>query len=147
MKITKRNLLISSLLVTFFFIRKGYAQENAINTGTMYISSGTTVADEGSFTTSGTGSTENNGDFYLKGSWVNDGAYVTGIGKVTFWGTSAQDISGSSGTIFYNATVNKPANGVTVNTDADVSNVLTLTSGPVDLNSHKITIRNPAGSG
>jgi hypothetical protein len=144
MKRTKQHLIISVALLTFLFVQKGYAQENAINTGTMYISSGTIVSDEGSFTTSATGSTENNGDFYLKGDWVNDGTYPAGTGKVNFWGTSAQNISGISGTVFYDAAVNKPSNSVTVNTDAEVSNTLTLTSGPVILNSHKITINNSA---
>ncbi|HKR07227.1 MAG TPA: hypothetical protein VJY62_21505 [Bacteroidia bacterium] len=144
MKITKRNLLLAGILVTFFFVQKGYTQENAINTGTMYISTGTIVSDEGSFTTSATGSTENNGDFYLKGDWINDGTYPAGTGKVNFWGTSAQNISGISGTVFYDAIVNKPSNSVTVNIDAEVSNTFTLTNGPVVLNSHKITINNSA---
>jgi hypothetical protein len=146
MKKFKRNLLSSCALLFFLFAQKGYAQENAINIGDMYISNGTIVSDESSFTTSATGTTENNGDFYLKGDWVNDGVYITGIGKVTFWGTAAQGISGTSGTVFYDAIVNKPSNSVTVYTDAEVNDVLTLTSGPVILNSHKITINNSATS-
>jgi hypothetical protein len=144
---TTRYLLLASSFLTFFFIQKGYTQDNAINTGTMYITTGTIVSDEGSFTTSATGSTENNGDFYLKGDWINDGNYPIATGKVTFWGSTAQNISGLSTTIFYDATVNKPSNNVTVNTDAEVNNVLTLTKGPVILNSHKITINNSATTG
>ncbi|MFI5217935.1 MAG: hypothetical protein ACHQNT_00505 [Bacteroidia bacterium] len=144
---TERYLLIASSFLTFLFIQKGYTQDNAINTGTMYISTGTIVSDEGSFTTSATGSSENNGDFYLKGDWINDGSYPTGTGKVTFWGTTAQNISGTTGTTFYNAEVDKASNGVTVNINTEVSNILTLTNGPVDLNSHTVTISNPATTG
>jgi hypothetical protein len=147
MKMTKRNLLITGILVTIFSVQKAYTQDDAINTGTMYISTGTIVSDEGSFTTSASGSTENNGDFYLKGDWINNGSYPSGTGKAIFWGTNAQNISGTVSTVFYDAEVNKASNMVTLNINTEVSHILTLTNGPVDLNTKTMTISNSATAG
>lgn len=146
-EITKRYLLTPGVLFIFLFLQNGYAQDNAINTGTLYITSGTIVSDEGSFTTSASGSTENNGDFYLKGDWINNGVYTSATGKVTFWGAAAENISGSVVTVFYDCEVNKSANEVTLQINSEVSNVLTLTEKPINLNSYKIIISNPSTGG
>jgi len=77
------------------------------------------------------------GALNLAGTWTNDGTYTTSSQTVTFNGTSAQTVGGSSATTFNNLTINN-SNGVTLTTDATVSGVLTLNS---DLNtgSHTLT--------
>jgi hypothetical protein len=123
------------------------AQDDATNTGTMYISNATIVAAEGSFTITPAGSTENGGDFYLKGHWTNNGTYITSTGNITFWGTRAETINGTNSTTFYNAVENKPAGNVSLNINTNVSHVLSLTNGELDLNSHKLWITNSAVMG
>lgn len=137
------------VLLAIFLIRNIAlnAQDDATNTGTMFISSGTIVAAEGSFTITPAGSTENGGDFYLKGDWTNDGTYITSTGKITFWGTSPQTINGAVNTTFYNAEENKPSGNVALNVNTNISNILTLTNGEFDLNSQKLRISNSAVSG
>src|SRR5438105_10004299 len=51
-------------------------------------------------------STANNYAINLKGNFTNNGTYTSRSGTVTFNGTSAQTLSGSSSTSFYNATLN-----------------------------------------
>ena len=126
-------------------LRLGYV--DLTNTGIMYISSGTLMASEGSVITSATGNTENNGNLYVKGDWINNGTYTKDNGKVTFWDVDAQVIDGTSGTVFYNAEINKSPGTVTLNLNTEVSNTLTLTAGMLDLNSKTLTISSPSTSG
>lgn len=145
---TNKTKSIAFFLFCFLIVNSTtHAQDDATNVGTMYISSGTIVAAEGSFTTTAAGNTENGGDFYLKGNWTNNGTYTTNTGKVTFWGNNAQTINGTATTIYYNAEVNKSSNGVTLNTNTNVSNIVTLTNGALDLNSKTLTIQNAATTG
>ena len=121
--------------------RVGYV--DLTNTGVLYISSSTLLASEGSIVTSATGNTENNGDVYVKGDWINNGTYTKANGKVTFWDTDNQVIDGTSAIDIYNVEVNKASGTVILNVNSTVSNVLTLTSGMVDLNSKTLTISSP----
>ena len=130
--------------VLFLLITEADAQVHSTNTGTMYVSPGTIIADEGDFTNNGSTTVENGGNFYIKGNWTNNGTYVTNTGKMFFWGNTAQAIGGTSPCTFYQMEVNKPSNGVTLNTNTVVSNMLTLTSGPVDLNSKQLTVASSA---
>jgi uncharacterized repeat protein (TIGR01451 family) len=66
------------------------------------------------------------------GDWTNNGATFThSSGTVTFNGTSAQVMEGSSSTTFNNLTINKSSGDVTLGANETVSNILTLTSGKV----------------
>ncbi|HKR05926.1 MAG TPA: T9SS type A sorting domain-containing protein [Bacteroidia bacterium] len=142
----KTKLKILMILFIFKSITVS-AQDDATNTGVMFISNATIVAAEGSFTTTSSGSTENGGDFYLKGHWTNDGTYITSTGKITFWGSNAQTINGTVSTVFYDAEEDKPSNGVSLNVYTGVANTLTLTNGEFDLNSQKLTISNSDAAG
>ncbi len=121
--------------------RVGYV--DLTNTGILYVSSSTILASEGNIVTSATGNTENNGDVYVKGDWINNGTYTKDNGKVTFWDTDNQVIDGTSAIDIYNVEVNKASGNVALNVNATVSNVLTLTSGMVNLNSKTLTISSP----
>lgn len=120
--------------------RIGYV--NLTNKGILYISSGTTMASEGSFITGASGNTENNGNIYIKGDWNNDGTYTKDNGKVIFWDVDDQFIDGLGNLDFYNVEINKSPGTVSMNSDITVSNNLNLLNGRIDLNLHTLTISN-----
>lgn len=131
-----------SFLLLFISSSSSFAQDNMVNSGTLYIGNAFSVSMEGDFTTDSNGTTEIAGDLYLKGNWTNDGIFITNTGKVTYWGNAAQSINGMSGTVFYDTEINKAANGVTLNSNTEVSNELHLINGSFDLNSKLLTVSN-----
>lgn len=124
--------------------RVGYV--DLTNTGILYISSGTTLASEGSVITSASGNTENNGDLYIKGDFTNNGTFTRDNGKVVFWDLDDQLINGSSSTIFYNVELNKSPGKATMTSNLEVTNNLNLINGRLDLNGYTLTISNSATS-
>ncbi len=89
----------------------------------------------------------------LVGNWVNsagNNGFTVDGGAVVFNG-AAQTIGGTSATAFYNATLqNTGTKQLTVNSTtvggqaAPFNGVLSLTSRPLDLNSNRLEITNPA---
>jgi fibronectin-binding autotransporter adhesin len=77
--------------------------------------------------------TANNRNITLAGDWSNSGTFNSGTGAVTFNGTAAQQISGS--TTFTDVTVSK-TNTLTLNAANTINGVLTLTSGDVVSNAY-----------
>lgn len=73
----------------------------------------------------------NNSDITIAGNWTNNGGFTAGTGLVTFNGSAAQAVSGSS--TFNSLTVNKPAGNLTLSGSATttVNGVLTMTSGHI----------------
>ncbi|WP_158267513.1 T9SS type A sorting domain-containing protein [Adhaeribacter arboris] len=93
------------------------------------------------------GSIDNNGTITLQGNITNNAANnvfinPNGIGDVNFTGTVGQAITGSSLTRFEKFTVNNTA-GLTLQQNVR-TDVLTLTTGPLFLNSRTLTIGNNA---
>ncbi len=89
--------------------------------------------------------------YTLLGNYTNNATFTNGspvgVNTVSFNGTGAQSLGGTSNTTFYNLTINNTAAvgiGVTQNTAATVSNVWTLTDGEFILNSLTTTVTNPA---
>ncbi len=78
----------------------------------------------------------NNLNINLAGNWSNSGTFTPGTGTMTLDGASAQTMSGST---FYNLTINN-ANGVTLLTDENVSNMLTLLNGNATTGGNKMII-------
>jgi hypothetical protein len=68
----------------------------------------------------------------FRGDWTNNGTFTPNTSTAIFNGTVNQAIGGSSSNAFYNFTMNNAA-GAVLSADASVSNVLTLTSGSVDI--------------
>lgn len=71
----------------------------------------------------------------VAGNWTNNNSAtnLTSVATtVTFNGTVEQTIGGSQTTNFYNLTINKSSNTVTLSKSASVSNTLTMTSGVVN---------------
>lgn len=72
-------------------------------------------------------------DFSLTGNWNNSGTFIHNNQKtITFNGTSAQFITGSTATTFNNLTINNSSGGVTLSTPIIIggtTGILTLTNG------------------
>ncbi|MBL4754948.1 MAG: gliding motility-associated C-terminal domain-containing protein [Flavobacteriales bacterium] len=98
--------------------------QDALNKGTLHVTSGTMLFIGGNFTNDTTGGTENNGDIELDGDWINHGSYLDTVGTVYLTGPS-QLITGSVSTTFNN--LNTQGTGIkTVTLDATVTGVLAL---------------------
>jgi hypothetical protein len=99
------------------------------------------ITSGGSIITTSTATIEiNNGDFN------NNGTFTTSTGsKVTFSGTTNQIISGTTIITFYDLVINNTG-GVSLQQLAIVGNILTLTSGALDLNTKTLTISNNSSS-
>lgn len=115
--------------------------DDATNTGTLYVTTGEIFAAEGSFTNSGAGNTQDEGLMYIKGNWTNDGTFLSEAGKVTFWGSAVQNLSGSSNTPFFDATFNN-ASGFTLSQTITVAGTLNLTLGNITTSTHEVYVTN-----
>jgi Secretion system C-terminal sorting domain len=71
----------------------------------------------------------NNLPVSVRGNWTNNGSFLPSTGTVTFNGTTAQAISGSTATTFQNLSLNNAAGLLLSGVDANVAGSLTLTSG------------------
>lgn len=76
---------------------------------------------------------------------TNDGTLGASGGTATITGSGINALSALAGTsksTFYNLTINKTSNGVQLESDIDISNQLTLTSGNIDIQGYDLTILN-----
>lgn len=76
----------------------------------------------------------------VRGNFFNNGNFNAQNGLVFLTGTNAQNISGSSTTSFYNLTVNKTSNNVTLLAPANLINALNLNNGTFNTNGQVFTI-------
>ena len=114
------------LYITFIFICFiTNAQDQITNSGNLQIHTGSTISFFGNF--------------------ANNGTFTDAGTSISFNGTSNQAISGSTVSTFYDLVINNAA-GVTMQQAAIVGNILTLTSGALDLNSKTLTINNNSSS-
>jgi len=67
----------------------------------------------------------------IGGNFINSGTFTQGTGTVTFNGSGAQAISGSTTTTFNNLTINKSGDNLTLNRAVNVNAALDLTSGNI----------------
>lgn len=126
MSTNNKNTLLIYIALTF--IMSSYlSAQGILNTSTTYL-----VANNG------VNIVINNGGF------TNNGTYTKSTSSLVFTGTnatSASFIAGSSSTDLYNLTVNKSSNGVQLNRNIGVSNILLFTSGDsLFLNNHTIDL-------
>ncbi|MBU0528339.1 T9SS type A sorting domain-containing protein [bacterium] len=145
-------------LIIVFFIPSLASSQGIINDGG-YITIGTSyyvIIDgdaDGDYTnqTNGTdGRINSDGTMIVEGDWTNDAGnnvFETrnDVGLVKFTGTTNQTIGGGTLTIFEDMEIDKSAGDVILGvTDNTIEDVLTLTTGALDLNSKKIIIDNDA---
>jgi hypothetical protein len=69
------------------------------------------------------------GTITVSGTFTNDGSFTANAGKVSFDGTSAQEIKGAAQTTFYDLDVNNTGGTLTGTTPLIVTHNLTLTAG------------------
>lgn len=74
----------------------------------------------------------NNYQLTIGGNFVQNNTFTQGTGTVIFNGSTAQNISGSSATTFYNLTVNKISGELTLSKAISVTNILSLQGGIVN---------------
>lgn len=136
----------------------GVATANPTNYGSYTVSSTSTVhyyggaaqsvsnlanPGYGHITYSGAGAKTSAGNFSIRGNWTNNGTFNHNSNTHTFNGTPNQTIGGTSATVFFNLVENKASGSLLMGVNNNqVNNVLTLTAGPLDLNSFTLIINN-----
>ncbi len=142
-------LLLCFVSLTLFAV----AQTGLINNGAkMIINSGAVMKITGSgadYTNASSGGKDGridlDGKIELHGDWINNATNDTILinvdsdGIVLFNGSTSQSISGTAPSLFENLTINN-ATGLSLSTDAEVGNVLSLSNGLVTLNSNNLII-------
>jgi len=98
--------------------------KNALINGTITIENGCTldVSSDGGTT---------NFDYSLTGNFINNGIFTQRNKSVSFIGTTAQSISGTTSTQFNNLLINNSSTGITLNSPISVTGGLTLTNGKI----------------
>jgi len=125
----------------------GVQAQNTTNTGTLFVSSGTTLFAGGDLTINAGATTEDQGTIQLDGNWTNNGTFTAGTGNVIFSGGSPQTITKPGLESYYQLTINNTSTGVTLNDDVEVTNALTLTDGIVTTSTtNLLTVTNAATS-
>ncbi|OFY87957.1 MAG: hypothetical protein A3F72_09360 [Bacteroidetes bacterium RIFCSPLOWO2_12_FULL_35_15] len=116
--------------------------------GNLVIQSGTLDAINSGTTSSG-GSISpavgvNNASIVLSGTtsaWTNNGAFIPHSDTVSFTGSGAQTMGGSTATTFYNLTINKSSSSeVTFANAGTVTNLMSLSGGYIVTNPVKLLI-------
>lgn len=127
--------------------RSTYNNVSIIGTGSVTMTN-TDIVLNGNLTI-GSGATlsnsANNSDITIAGNWTNNGTFTPGTAAVTFNGSAAQTIAGS--TTFNSLTINKAGGNTSLTGTATttVSGTLTLTSGHiVTTSSHRLALASAA---
>lgn len=107
------------LIIVLFVFTKTYSQQQLTNSGNIKMHAGANLV--------------------LHGDFKNNGVFTDSGLKVLFMGNSI--ISGTSSTTFNNLELNN-SSGINLQQSVQVNKVLTLTSGPLSLNSATLTITN-----
>ena len=82
-------------------------------------------------------------DISITGNLVNNATSLDlSLAALTFSGSGLSVLSGSATSVFQDLVIDKSANGLRMDVDASVSNVLTLTDGELNLNANTLTISN-----
>jgi len=79
----------------------------------------------------------------VRGNWTNNGTAImsgTNFTTVTFNGSTAQTIGGSSTTTFYNLTFNNTSGGISLNVNTIADGTLTMTSGNITTGAYTLTL-------
>ncbi len=127
-------------LSAIFILPSGSKSENIIISGTtVRVASGTTVVSSATLTIQNGGVLNNAGTITLTGNLNNLNASMSnlGTGTINMAGVAAQLINGQN--TIQNLTINNAA-GVNLNANAQVTGVLTFTSGRLNLGSNNLSL-------
>ena len=128
--------LVSGLCLTPLFAQQLLISNGAfLNNGTGTITVNGNIVNNGSFTNTGAGIIN------LAGDWQNNGSYTSASETVSFLGTAAQNITGSSATTFNNLTLdNIYGLSLSGNSNAGIEGQLTLVNGRCSLGSKNLIL-------
>lgn len=153
-----------------FNVAGGITVGTGTQNGVMSLSAGGTLNTDGLTLGDGTrtgtfnhsGGTANIGDLFIRsscaytcsnsplinisGDFTNNGTFTPSTGTVVFNGVSEQTIGGSTATTLYNLTIDKQ-NVAALSNVLNVSNVLTLTNGVIQLGDFSLTMTNANPTG
>ncbi len=138
--ITMKKILFTFLFLVAFMA--GYTQM-ANNGGTITVEGGAVLVIEGDYTSTGSGVIKIDGNVQLKGNFINNSGTIdpASVGTLTFNGTGAQQIGGTTSTTFNCLVVVNNTNGVSLTgADAVLAKALTLTNGKLTLNAYDLTM-------
>ena len=149
----KKVILLTLLIGSAFFV---CAQITLSSGSQIIVASGSTLVVNDVVNTSGT--ITNSGTVSVKGDVTNNGGgliHSTSTGTVTFTGSSAQEITGTTSIHFYGTMDVNNSNGVsltntTTGTDHEIHGALSFTSGKLTLNGFHLTVdgtADPSGVG
>ncbi|MDY0082961.1 MAG: T9SS type A sorting domain-containing protein, partial [Ignavibacteriaceae bacterium] len=93
----------------------------------------------GDLITDGTFDFDDN-DLSFENSWTLNGSFIQGNGVISLTGSNNQSFEGT----YTNLTINKSGGEISLSNTLNISNVLTLTSGNIDLGSNDLVITNSA---
>jgi len=110
-------------------------------TGALTVSQTTNTIDLlGNFTSNGILSFST-GNFNIGGNYTNNGTFTAGTGTVTFDGTAAQSLAGSSVTTFHLLTINNStASTITLGNNVIVGSTFTITKGTFDVSASNYSV-------
>ena len=115
--------------------------DNLTVTGSITINSGTTLSNSFDDGTQFGGNIYDKFDISLTGSWNNSGTFTNwNANTVSFNGSAAQQITGTTSTEFNRLTINNSSGGVSLQTNQSVDSVLSLTNGLVFTSSGLLTM-------
>jgi len=156
-----RKTLVSYILLVFSSVQL-FAQALNNAGAAINVTSGTVLSGGGVSNTSGTltnsgtvtlsgnysnnGTVNGNGAYNVAGNWTNSGTFTPGSSTVTFNGATAQTLSGSVATPFYNITVNGTG-GIKLSQNASFISVLNLQQGSISGTDTMTLISNASGTG
>lgn len=135
---------IFTILLLGFSLPSAVAQYIVNDGGYIHIASGTTLDVQGEIRNESTGSISNEGRISISGNITNNGSsnMHTGNGLVELDGTAAQVVQGTNNIHFHNLTIGNSSSGITLSTNATISNILNMTDGDINLNGRMIDLGN-----
>lgn len=83
----------------------------------------------------------------LAGNWINNGTFTAQNGTVTFDGASAQTLSGTTATTFYNLTNSNSSTGLSLDQSCTVANTLHLNTGLLKTVSYTLSVGTTSSNG
>ena len=88
----------------------------------------------------------NGNNLTINGDWINNADYTEGTGTVLFSGTGDQTITNPDGELFYNLTINKFSGTLALENNVSVSNILSMTSGVIEVSGGVFTLGTGIGN-
>ena len=117
-------------ILAILSLKLAVSQTASINTGSLYISTGSDIFYAGGNFTNTSTLLRNNGQLYVKGNLTNNQTpAIIGTGTLYLNGTAAQTVGGTASFKTFNLNTNNTSGGIDITTNLSVSGTHTFTSG------------------